>query len=632
MNSFDKNGAHKHEYCGEIRQSQMITTWGPGSILSSRDSKGNPICVLVPSLEHWYPNSPQVPQENIIHELRLEKSLRKLFFVKPPVTLNNHSQPDKRPYECVLPTPIFPKYFQCRHCSRLKHLDQWPIDLDHRGVQTSSRYCSSCRKNNKGDAIVNPVSYIVACPQGHLADFPWKQWSGCTCRAQQEDLYLEQRFAGLKGQFVKCKQCQQEKSLGTVFQKDSLQNINYTCLGRHDWLPSSTVCSEAKHVRTIYRGASNVYFAHAISRLSLPPRPYQNIQFSSLFKTSDLSLNNRINSYIEIIQDQNTSEEERRIIVKSLTKTIQTHFKPDTQRYLDYLNIIRQQKVPLDVLEPFFEEYTLFEEVLSQEHGVQDNTASFKAKKEPISKVDCSYFDKHLSNLVLASKLREVIALKGFTRLYPKKGAKVNPLSKQVKAWLPAVEIKGEGIFIQFNLEYLQKWEAQKNVQDRMDLYLNQLSSADQTVEHFEVSARGLLLHSFSHALMRTLSLECGYSTSALKERIYVDSSLIHPMAGILIYTGSPDAEGTLGGLVERGRKKLISNTIAQALQNAEWCSSDPFCISSDLRSIATNQSACHNCLLIAETSCQIDLFNGYLDRALLVGTPNDPSLGYFNF
>ena len=66
---------------------------------------------------------------------------------------------------------------------------------------------------------------------------------------------------------------------------------------------------------------------------------------------------------------------------------------------------------------------------------------------------------------------------------------------------------------------------------------------------------RLVLVHSLAHALMRQLSLECGYSAASLRERIYArePGEPGGPMAGFLLYTAAPDSEGTLGGLVALG-------------------------------------------------------------------------------
>lgn len=140
---------------------------------------------------------------------------------------------------------------------------------------------------------------------------------------------------------------------------------------------------------------------------------------------------------------------------------------------------------------------------------------------------------------------------------------------------------------------------------------------------------RFVMLHSFAHALMRQLSLACGYSSSALRERIYVADKPARQM-GVLVHTDSPDSEGTLGGLVRQGRRERLRDTLVALLHDAAWCSSDPVCITGTMTlSTPRNGAACHACLLAPETSCEH--FNTLLDRALLVGTPDSPGLGFFS-
>ena len=101
-------------------------------------------------------------------------------------------------------------------------------------------------------------------------------------------------------------------------------------------------------------------------------------------------------------------------------------------------------------------------------------------------------------------------------------------------------------------------------------------------------------------------------------------------MNGVLIYTASGDSDGSLGGLVGLGKAGQIEDTIASALKNALWCTSDPICSQSAGQGPEScNLAACHNCALLPETSCEKG--NRLLDRALLVGTISDPKMGYFN-
>jgi hypothetical protein len=118
--------------------------------------------------------------------------------------------------------------------------------------------------------------------------------------------------------------------------------------------------------------------------------------------------------------------------------------------------------------------------------------------------------------------------------------------------------------------------------------------------------------------LLTAISMECGYPPSSLKERIYSRDS--EGQYGILIYTGSPDAEGTLGGLVEAGRRIAIH--FRNALEFGRLCSNDPVCAfhrPSEHDHQPLHGSACHGCLLIAETSCEQR--NDFLDRSLVVPT-----------
>ena len=125
--------------------------------------------------------------------------------------------------------------------------------------------------------------------------------------------------------------------------------------------------------------------------------------------------------------------------------------------------------------------------------------------------------------------------------------------------------------------------------------------------------------------LMRQLAFECGYSASALRERIYSASSPDpeHNMAGILIYTADSDSEGSLGGLVRQGEPERFGPMLIEALRKSIWCSSDPICRELDSQGLGgLNTAACHACCLVSETSCVHS--NSLLDRTLVTGNGAD--------
>lgn len=201
------------------------------------------------------------------------------------------------------------------------------------------------------------------------------------------------------------------------------------------------------------------------------------------------------------------------------------------------------------------------------------------------------------------------------------------PLSEHAD-WIPAVEILGEGIFLAFSEEAVRAWKARDAVKAREERFRKGLmkeneDTRSQTAMQF-VGVRLLMLHSLAHMLITQISLECGYSASAIRERIYCYRHPDDPetsRAGILLYTGTPGSEGTLGGLVEVGRE--IVRHIEQAVERNLTCSNDPVCAQhlpdgpEDGR--GREGAACHGCLLIAEPSCE--RMNRDLDRALVVPT-----------
>jgi hypothetical protein len=134
------------------------------------------------------------------------------------------------------------------------------------------------------------------------------------------------------------------------------------------------------------------------------------------------------------------------------------------------------------------------------------------------------------------------------------------------------------------------------------------------------------LLHTLAHLLLQSLALRCGYPASSIRERIYVDEGRF----GLMLYTASPDAEGTLGGLVQQARH--FQEHLEAALRLGALCSNDPVCaqhIPSDaMEGRWLHGAACHGCALIAETSCEMR--NDLLDRALVVPTLAVPDAAFF--
>jgi hypothetical protein len=245
------------------------------------------------------------------------------------------------------------------------------------------------------------------------------------------------------------------------------------------------------------------------------------------------------------------------------------------------------------------------------------------------------------SQVTLVEKLRATRAFAGFTRIFPDNQQSLverkSLLWRAVPAadeWLPAYVVFGEGIFLELDEERVRSWETQADIADRS----NRLAAIYRHLQPGRrlrprpISPRFLLLHTLAHVLMNRLTFECGYSSAALRVRLYVSDDARSPMAGVLIYTAAGDAEGTMGGLVRMGKAGYLEPVLRRALEGATWCSADPVCMelggTSGQGPDSCNLAACHNCALVPETACEE--FNRFLDRAVLIGSPVRPHIGFF--
>jgi hypothetical protein len=185
--------------------------------------------------------------------------------------------------------------------------------------------------------------------------------------------------------------------------------------------------------------------------------------------------------------------------------------------------------------------------------------------------------------------------------------------------WFPAVENRGEGVFVQLRAETVRRWLERAEVQRRLDGLVSghKRWAEDHKSKRLFPGGPYVLLHTLSHLMIQSLAMRCGYPASSIRERIYTDPPA--ERYGILLYTASPDADGTLGGLVQQAR--YMEGHLAQALRAAAFCSNDPICAhhrpDTAMEGRWLHGAACHGCALVAETSCEMR--NDYLDRALVI-------------
>lgn len=477
------------------------------------------------------------------------------------------------------------------------------------GMQKGELKCPSCGKR------LVPSRFVVVCRHGHIDDFPYSDWvhKGNECEKCEKGKLPRLKLFNINGRtnlgslMVSCEDCGMIRSMQEAFVPEALASV-YRCAGRQPWLEHDDYrpCSERAYVRM--RASTGVYMAVNISALNIPPWS-TNISKILLHHMDAMEGKNE-DALISYIQRKISPL----LPGVSVGRILETYAKLSSEEC---------QRHPSSLKELFEEEYA----ALCEE--AQDEKADFCSRSVGIP---AKY--RHLISKVTAiDRLTEVVAMVGFTRLQGWDGdlnsACLAPIfSHDQKTWLPAIDMHGEGIFIELNEDKVEDWEKKNAV-----VYQPMMASVAENHFHCEnASPRYVLLHTLSHLLIRSLAKQCGYQASSLKERIYSTYDGGEKMAGILIYTASSDAEGSLGGLVAQSEPEHMTENLDALLNEAEWCSGDPLCMTSTGVNgqglFGLNYAACHQCTLLPETSCTMR--NLLLDRAALIGREDDGTIGFF--
>ena len=600
---------------GSIRPSQVVHSFGVGSLIDLPN-----LSVIVGGLDRWdTDNQREFTEERLLAAVRTRLGNQVTYLRALPVSEQTTSSPFDDWARIGIPVTLFPRWLRCSRCNRLFPVSSGALELKenpYRPDRTRYEHTNCDRAKRPPPAI--PARFVTGCPQGHLDEFPWIQYchGGVSICANPvlrvNDIGSGGRATDL---LVTCLTCKAKSTLAKAFGLSARRTMPQ-CRGRHPHLGEMTgQCRE--QLSTLVLGASNMWFSSKISVLSLP------VGGGSL---GQLVYDN----WAEL--SKMTVKEVLEYVLKN-DRSLQAEFAGyETGKIWEEVEARREMQassapVGLDV---YGREWTA---LINGSAG--STSPHFDA--EPISPP--SAFAGLVAGVTLAHRLREVIALCGFTRISsPEPGEFVPtaPLeSSRAPTWVPAVENRGEGLFLQLDETVMQAWENRVAGSEPLRA-LHQAHEDWREARQLDPREgwpgdRYVLLHSLAHALINALAIRCGYSPASIRERIYSrePGDGLDPMAGLLLYTSAPDSEGTLGGLVNLGQQQELEPIIQSALEKARLCSSDPLCSENRAGSGgALHNATCHACLLVAETSC--DRGNRYLDRTLLVDTFSHAGIEFF--
>ncbi|MGF1481833.1 MAG: DrmB family protein [Cyanophyceae cyanobacterium] len=440
---------------GEVRRSQLITTFGPGSMVDLPDHS-----VIIGGLNLW-----KGYKQHLIEETRLASKVRDNLIKFGHATQNTqislYSPPAANDeLDTGIETFIFPHWF----------VVQKPTSFSRNGKDYQSRPLLPYKRlingkyedSNRQKHAVVPVRFVQACPNGHLSDIDWYRFVNPDCRSNcPEQLYLEEGGTGndFSDIFVYCQKCKKRRPLSDA-KLPNVPNLGY-CHGNMPWLGFKVKeeCSQPDNNkpianRLLVRSASNAYFGQILSAISIPDtnqalKDAVTQVYEKYLKEADSEDISYFRSKLPEVREALEQFEDAAIyaeVKRRRSGTSEDNSQPIKQLELEVL-------------------------LNDGEQGIDEPDSNFYAEQRSLPKLP-NILQGRLNRIVLVKRLREVIALIGFTRFEPINTDIDGELPEEAidlrvglaklnyeVTWVPAVENKGEGVFISFNVEAIKTWQ-----------------------------------------------------------------------------------------------------------------------------------------------------------------------------
>ena len=583
----------------------------------------------------------------------------------------------------TIPAIVFPRWFFSRTKKDFKPVEEWIKIWREKACNGGDLryfapprdpYTKTSRRlygprlqegKNKVHELLEQVSMVLICPNGHISDIPWLQYFSAKLkegkRVTEEgfDLFnydsepcpennngehvlqwLENRNHTESFGMLKCKCCGKSVSL------EGIMNLQPLCPGDKPWegigQRDFAACMQ-KHKRSTMKWAlvtsNSVYYAENFSSLYIPDeyRKDANVLDEKMLKVLALMTDKWYDKYTKKHPSATKQDYSEHCFEEDFDSLVEYVIsKADDSDYT--LNDEEAQKVinaflgeeqgdeSGDVREQYrFEEFEVFQKnsksletndkLIFNDIEMPASLGYYFHKIQQVGTLGVSNTQINFSRV----SMPQPELMDDGTIDYPNRMKIFRETPEDVLA-MPAVQSFGEGLFFSFNEETMSTW--MKRHEDIFKDHYKDMTKHDDTFESIyrEMSlggiARFLVLHTFSHILMKELEFSCGYPTASMSERLYFSDR----MCGVLIYT-TDGAEGSMGGLVWQGQPELIENIIHKAIQRAVNCASDPICWENIDQ---LNYAACFSCAMVSETSCEKR--NVGLDRRILV----DSDFGFF--
>jgi hypothetical protein len=592
-----------------LRRSQFIITYGPGSILEGPSGPR-----VITTLERSGLFDQRRPADFEITDRRLSGGLLEGARI---VRLPSNAELGEPESRYIYETEPFPKWSLC--------LTHQALYKKTRGDRRACPFCEELSSKYEAwrQARRQAIRFVRACPAGHMDDVNWvgiiphKEGQGC------QPAFLRWKGGGgaLRNIRIECPECGASINLGQAYARD------YSCQGR---FPERRGDREScdKRSRIIQRGASNLRITEVQSALTIPPlsSPLHSLLGTTVIRA--VLVSGAIKAKAELLEAldraarqglvhpsivQEAASYSEAAIMAAVADLLADH-TPDTEVGLRLQEFEALRRAAVEGAPP-------------QPSATPGAPPLFEVIREEVRSVRGP--GGHFLRVTPVNRLRVVLVQTGYRRAPggdPAESSIVDCVYKSgSERWYPGVELFGEGIFVDLDPDQEPgKPSRHFALQGRpantwFDCWINpgefgQRIPADR---RHQLHPAFVWWHTLAHRLINALAIDSGYSSAAVRERVFidVDEDTGEAGGGVLLYTSQPGGDGTLGGLVAVVPE--FERVLHGALRRLDSCSNDPLCGEEEFGPGKYNGAACYACALVSETSCEHR--NMWLDRNLLL-------------
>lgn len=594
-----------------LRPSQYITTFGPGALV---ETPAGPHILMGTAevLERIHSNSIDMEQL-AIRDIRLQRGLLdgdRIFKL-----------PDSQNWERFYhPTRKFP---------------HWNLCVQHQNfnvIHKAKDGCPECTNEaNRRESRKNKyaIRFIIACPNGHLDDVNWNflihsrrgEQNAITCNGSH--FHWVGSGSSLAAIRIRCAACSAEKPLGEIY------SSRLPCRSNRPEIRNSPFAPCPAEAIVVQRGSFQLRLPEVITSLTIPPL------VTAIHRILQRDEIQTIVSYLKEL-DQFLEDPFRRLVRKSvearkITEQIERELnEAPWNELVDALDAIARMSAQKSRAEYLAQEHKSLVDVVNTGFPPypHDNERrpgepiSFQVEASQIRKDVLGPSGQKVFRVMPIERLRVVIVQVGHRRVTYSGPDSVLSRSRgqhptrSDEYWVPGVEQFGEGIYIDLNPDVRgqSNWYPQSSSAVKWDSEVPEVQDPNSLIAW---NALSVWWHSFSHRLINAMSLHSGYSSSAIRERVYMTTNDEgERRGGVLLYTTQPGGDGTMGGLTSLVQD--FEHIMELAFDGVDRCSNDPLCEHAEIDGVSKLGAACYSCQMVSETSCEH--YNGYMHRGLLLG------------